>query len=135
MGDPASAFGLYVSSIEGQPVARFGSGGVMIGAERDLNDRRVVRYTPDVVVAISHEEARKYAREYRRAIDDGSLKLRTAAEWATQNPPPAPAATPAPETPKTSTEAGAPLPTSLKADDPPEAPKDHARHAHHESRR
>ncbi len=134
MGDPASAFGLFVSSIEGQPVARFGSGGVMIGAERDLTDRTLVHYTPEVVVAISREEARKYAREYRRAIDSGSLKVRTAAEWMTQNPPPAPAALPAPQTPETSTEAGAPLPTSLKADDPPE-PKDHARHAHHESRR
>lgn len=110
----SAAFGLFVSSIEGQPVARFGSD-VMIGAERDLADRRVVRYTPDLVVAIPHEEARRYAREYRRAIDDGSLSVRTAAEWMTQNPD------------RSDSPRQARLSTPPTADDPPdkdEAPTD-----------
>ena len=102
---------LYLSSVAGLPSARFGSR-VLIGAERDLIDPTEIRYTPEVIVAIPTSEVAKYAREYRRAIADGSVRERTEAEWrAQQTPSPAP------------TEAGAPLqPTA----DPP--PEDEAAH-------
>jgi hypothetical protein len=158
--DPSFGFGLFVSSVEGQPVSRFGGGGVMIGASRDLSDRKLVHYTPEIIVGIPHEEARKYAREYRRAISDGSLKERTAAEWAAQNDLPAepapepvlepePAAEPDPEpdsdpviarspepetTRKDFTMRQARLSTPMKADDLPD--KDEApSNADHQSRR
>lgn len=146
--DPSSAFGLFVSSVEGQPVSRFGGGGVMIGASRDLSDRKLVHYSPDVIVAIPHEEARKYAREYRRAISDGSLRERTAAEWAAQNAASDPAPVDAAEPEPTPDPPSEPEPLTTRkdftmrqarlspttADDPPD--KDEAPdHAHHESRR
>jgi hypothetical protein len=104
-------------------VTRFGSD-VMIGAERDLVDRKLVRYTPEVVVAIPSEEARRYAREYRRAITDGSLTVRTAAEWITQNPD---------RTRETISPRQARLSQPVTADDPPD--KDEAQDASYESRR
>jgi hypothetical protein len=131
----------------------------MIGAERDLVDRKLVRYTPEVVVAIPSEEARRYAREYRRAITDGSLKIRTAAEWSAANAPaappepepeppapgdepepeePAPAPEPEPEpepltTRKSYSTRQARLSQPVTADEPPD--KDEAPDANYESRR
>jgi hypothetical protein len=86
MGDPADAFGLFVSCVEGQPVTRFGTR-VLIGAARDLTQPRKVNYDPKLIVAIPATEARRYHREYRRAIANGSLTERTAAEWREQNKP------------------------------------------------
>jgi hypothetical protein len=97
----------------------------MIGAERDLTDRKLVRYFPELVVAIPRDEARKYAREYRRAIADGSLEERTAAEWTAQNP--------TPTTYDSHHPRQARLSTPVTADEPPD--KDEAADAHYESRR
>ncbi len=83
MGDRGEAFGLFVSCVEGQPVTRFGSK-VLIGADRDPANRRKVRYNPKQIVALPHEEATRYAREYARAIEDGSLTQHTADEWLEQ---------------------------------------------------
>jgi hypothetical protein len=85
----ADVFGLFVSSVQGQPVSRFGtagagSGGVLIGATRNPAEPRKIIYDPAVVVGIPHAEALKYAREYQRAVSDGSLTLRTAAAWTEQ---------------------------------------------------
>lgn len=77
------AFGLFVSCVEGQPVARFGSK-VLIGADRDPENPRKIRYRTKEIVAIPVAEASRYCREYARAIEDESLKARTAAEWSEQ---------------------------------------------------
>jgi hypothetical protein len=83
MSDPSDAFGLFVSCVEGQPVPRFGTK-VLIGAVRDPEERRKIRYNTKAITAIPVVEARKYAREYQRAIADGSLTERTAAQWIEQ---------------------------------------------------
>ena len=108
----AEQFGLYLSCVDGAPVARYGTS-VLIGAERDAADRTVIHYHPEVVVAIPTDEARRYAREYRRAIADGSVKERTAADWQHNQ----------------IEEAGAPR-SKLTADEPPE---DEAAHGDSES--
>ncbi len=120
MGKPSEAFGLFVSCVEGQPVSRFGTK-VLIGAERDASVRGKIRYRTKEIVAIPHDEALKYSREYRRAIDDGSLVARTADEWSQQQ--------------QQITEVGAPR-EKLKAwaQSPPSAAKD-ADHGDHEGRR
>jgi hypothetical protein len=82
----ADVFGLFVSSVDGQPVSRFGVGTrVLIGAAHDPAEPRKILYDPKAIVGIPHAEAQKYAREYRRAISDGSLTVRTAAQWNEQN--------------------------------------------------
>jgi hypothetical protein len=155
MADLSEGFGLFLSSIQGQPVARFGST-VMIGAERDLIDRKAIRYMPELVVAIPTAEARRYAREYRRAIDNGSVTVRTADDWIAQQAPPEPtpaepaepepaeqlpgfhmsrpsrsASTlpPSPSDFPPSSEAGAPLQS------PADTPDDEVAHGHSESSR
>lgn len=83
MGDRADAFGLFVSSVEGSPVTRYGSS-VLIGAERNPDEPRKIVYHPDAVIAIPHDEAQRYAREYRRLIAEGALVERTADDWRSQ---------------------------------------------------
>ena len=73
-------FGLFVSCVQGQPVTRFGTK-VLIGADRDPENRRKVRYRTKEVVAIPRSEATRYAREYARAIAEGELKERTESDW------------------------------------------------------
>lgn len=82
MGE-ADVFGLFVSSVEGHPVSRFGSK-VLIGADRDPVLRNKIRYTPKLIVGIPTAEAIKYAREYSRAIADGSLSARKESDWYEQ---------------------------------------------------
>jgi len=69
---------VYVSAIEGHLVTRFPSlaqpVAQYIGATRQ--GKKIV-WSPDQVVAIPDQEWRKYRREYRRAVADGSLKMRT----------------------------------------------------------
>jgi hypothetical protein len=79
----ASAFGLFVSSVEGKPVMRFGTK-VLIGAERDPEQPRKIRYNTKAIVAIPHDEAHRHAREYGRLIADGELVEHTADEWSRQ---------------------------------------------------
>lgn len=87
MGDPADTFGLFLSSVEGQPVHRFGTNfgtKVLIGADADPENPKKIRYRTDDVIAIPHAEALRYAREYGRLIADGALVERSADDWAFQ---------------------------------------------------
>ena len=83
MGGDGDAFGLFVSCVPGNPVTRHGTK-ILIGADRDPNDRRKIRYREKQIVAIPHGEALKYAREYRRSIADGSLVEHTKEQWLAQ---------------------------------------------------
>jgi hypothetical protein len=83
--------GLFVSSVPGHVVTRFGSTrvvngvpspGLLIGAERDPRNPSEVTWFPDQIVCIPEPEATAYRREYARAVRDGSLRLRTEAEYA-----------------------------------------------------
>lgn len=80
----AESFGLFVSSVEGQPVTRFGSR-VLIGADRDPQHPNKILYRTQEIIAIPRDEAEKYAREYARLIADESLVVRTADEWTQQS--------------------------------------------------
>ena len=80
---PADAFGLFVSSVDGSPVTRFGST-VLIGADRDPTKPNKIRYRTEEIIAIPRDEAEKYAREYARLIADGALVAHTADEWSNQ---------------------------------------------------
>lgn len=82
--------GLYVSSVEGHLVTRFGttqriggvpSPGLLIGAERDRTDPTKVVWDESKIVHIPEAEASAYAREYARAIREGALHKRTEAEF------------------------------------------------------
>ena len=102
-------FGLYVSSVEGQPVSRFGTK-VLIGAERDPETRNKIRYRTKDVVGIPTEEANRYAREYARLIADGALIERTADDYQQQQ--------------QQRSEAGAPRQKLMRAGQhPPDQPK------------
>jgi hypothetical protein len=79
----AEAFGLFVSSVEGQPCSRLGSK-VLIGADRDADNPRKIRYRTKEIVAIPRDEATRYAREYARLIQDEALVAHTADEWSNQ---------------------------------------------------
>lgn len=77
------AFGLFVSSVEGRPVARFGTK-TLIGAERDPSKPRKIVYRTKDIVPIPVDEAERYSREYGRLIADGDLVKHTADEWTKQ---------------------------------------------------
>jgi|SRR6187551_177323 len=79
-----ASFALFVSCVEGSLVTRYGTR-TFIGAERRTLEPNVVDYHPEQIVAIPHDEFRKYRREYTRALRDGSLVQRTADEWQRQN--------------------------------------------------
>jgi len=49
-----------------------------IGATR--KDKKIT-WDTNAIVAISEDEWKKFRREYRRAVDDGALKVRTEAEY------------------------------------------------------
>lgn len=83
MADPRALFGLFVSCVVGQPVTRYGTG-TMIGASRTKDDPTVVQYDPTLIVGIPHAELSKHRRAYDRAIQNGSLSVRTAAEYSAQ---------------------------------------------------
>lgn len=91
---PESPFALFVSSVPGHLVSRYGSGGARaaepLGAERDAQG--VVTWHPEQVLALSHAELARFGREYRRALARGSLSARTEAEYrafvAAQDAPP-----------------------------------------------
>lgn len=78
------AFALFVSCVEGSLVTRYGTR-TFIGAERRALEPKVVDYHPEQVVAIPHDEFRKYRREYLRVMREGSLVERTELEWREQN--------------------------------------------------
>jgi hypothetical protein len=87
MGDPADTYGLFVSSVEGQPVHRFGTK-VLIGADADPAEPRKIRYRTGDIVAIPHAEALRFAREYGRLIEEGALVSRSADDWRKQQTQP-----------------------------------------------
>ena len=85
--------GLFVSSVEGHAVTRYGttryargipSPGLLIGAERDPREPTKITWFPNVIVHIPENEVASYSREYARAIREGALKKRTEAEYAQQ---------------------------------------------------
>jgi len=119
MGE-AGGFGLYVSCVDGKPVARFGTK-ILIGADRDAVERKKIRYRSKEIVAIPEGEARRYAREYARAIQEGELVARTADEWQAQQ--------------KQLEEVGAPRSKLKTAVDPPAPAEEDTPDADHESSR
>ena len=89
--DP-SPFALFLScNPDGGLVARYGTR-TFLGADRDATNPSRVKYYPERVVAVSVAEYRRFRREYNRAMTNGSVVRRTAAEWIEQNKPPEPAA-------------------------------------------
>lgn len=84
MPKAATGFALFVSSVDGQPVARWGSR-TLIGASRSAATPTVVDYDTELVVAIPEDEYRKFSREYDRALGNGSLKRRDEKAWLAQN--------------------------------------------------
>lgn len=77
-------FVLFVSSVEGYAVTRYGSGtpsrrATLIGAQR-VPGRGIVWDTREVV-ALTEDELRQYSKEYRGAIADKALRQRTEADW------------------------------------------------------
>jgi Na+/glutamate symporter len=83
MAEPHATFGLFVSCVDGKPVTRFGTG-TMIGATRSKATPDVVNYDPTQIVGIPHAEYDRHLRSYERAISNGSLRSRTAAEYRAQ---------------------------------------------------
>jgi hypothetical protein len=92
MADPAPAFALFVSSVAGMPVTRFGTR-TLIGAARRHLEPTIVDYTPELIVPLPADEYARYRREYNRALANGSLRRRSAEDWRAQNTP----VTPTPE--------------------------------------
>lgn len=72
---------VFVSSVKGKLVTRFPSlrqpVAQYIGATRKGKE---IVWNPEAVVAIPLQEWNKYRREYRRALEQGSLKKRTEAD-------------------------------------------------------
>ena len=102
----ADRFGLFVSCVDGQPVTRYGTR-TLIGAQRNAREPTRIDYRPDQVVALTHAECAKYRHEYDRALSNGSLVRRTAADWLAYCA--APAAAPVKPEPEPTT-AGTPSP-------------------------
>lgn len=80
-------FALFVSSVEGHAVARFGTGAptrsnAFIGATRSIEDPTQIEWRTDEVVPITEAEYRDFRREYDGAIAAGSLVKRTENDYA-----------------------------------------------------
>lgn len=91
----APQFTLFVSSVEGKTVFRYGTR-QLIGAKRahvpPLTDKERPEDRPAItvwntarIVPITAQEAARYCKEYGREFRDGALKERTEAEWKAQN--------------------------------------------------
>ncbi|AUX31927.1 MULTISPECIES: hypothetical protein [Sorangium] len=75
-------FALFVSSVEGSLVSRFGTGrGSYIGATRDIKDPTLITWDVNRIIPIPASEYARFRRAYDKAIKDGSLKLRTREEY------------------------------------------------------
>ena len=80
---PGSPFVLFVSSIEGHLVQRYGlAPHNPIGARYD--DKGAPVWELDHVAALSAGEVAQYGHLYERAIREGALKRRSAIEWDAQ---------------------------------------------------
>lgn len=85
MADAAARFALFVSCNEAAgPVTRFGTR-TIIGGARNAKDPTRVEFTPELVVAIPHDEYNRYRREYDRALSNKSLVRRSVKQWRQQN--------------------------------------------------
>jgi hypothetical protein len=86
---------LFVScNPEAGPVARFAATVLpgptpYIGAVIDPSVEGNIRYNPDEIVMVPGSEYRLFSKEYRRALADRALRLRTRAEWEQQLAAPA----------------------------------------------
>lgn len=75
-------FAIYVSSVKGHAVPRFGApAGTYLGARRI---GKQLEWDEERIVAIPADEYRRYRAEYDGAIADGSLKPRSADDYAKQ---------------------------------------------------
>jgi hypothetical protein len=80
MAAAASPFAFFVSSVEGHVVPRYGSRTPSnIGVTRTADGWA---WDTASIEGITHVEAQLYRREYARAFENKSLKLRTADEFA-----------------------------------------------------
>lgn len=79
---PSSHFARFVSSVPGHLVTRYGSS-EYVGARRDPKTREL-SWQPEAVVALTQHELDRFSREYDRALKDGALVARTAAEYDEQ---------------------------------------------------
>jgi hypothetical protein len=75
---------LYVSSVPGRLVFRFGTS-VLIGATRSPENPKQVSWDADKVVRIPAAEARQYAREYAGAFERGDLQKRSRPKGSAPN--------------------------------------------------
>lgn len=81
---PELTFALFVSSVEGRTVSRFGTATArqaneLIGARRSPGGPIV--WDPEEVVALPVREVEAFAKEYRDAIAEGSLRKRIEADY------------------------------------------------------
>jgi len=87
---PVDADDLFVSCVPGRgAVARYAGTETpgkapMIGAVIDTSVEGNIRYIPDHVEFIPGAEYRKYSKEYRRALADRALRMRTREEFEAQ---------------------------------------------------
>jgi hypothetical protein len=100
-------FALYVSSMEGHLVTRYGAGArgapSYIGARREAGDPTQIVWDPELVVALTADEVARHRLEYERELDAKALRRRTEAEFIAQveretapaAPPPAAPSSPA----------------------------------------
>ena len=76
---------MYVSSVEGHVVSRYGSGKAAGRRDSFIGARRLdgggYEWDTEVIVALTHAEIARYRGEYRRAIKNGALKERTVADY------------------------------------------------------
>jgi hypothetical protein len=75
---------LYVSSVAGRLVPRFGAGGSYLGAERDPKNASAIKWYPERVLPITAPEFQRFRREYDQAIEDGDLSLRSEDDFNAQ---------------------------------------------------
>jgi hypothetical protein len=78
MGDSPQP--LFVSSVEGHHVTRYGTG-TLIGAEVDLQHPGNLRFDTAKVVMIPAAEYAAHKREYDHLLETGSLERRTPGEY------------------------------------------------------
>src|SRR5262249_17517692 len=81
-------FALYVSSVAGKLVSRYGAGGrgapSYIGARRAAAEPTTIIWDPELVVALTVTEVARFSREYERALTAKALTKRTRDEWLAQ---------------------------------------------------
>jgi len=72
----------YFRSVEGKVVPRYGTA-IFIGVKRDKVQGWV--WNTDLVVRIPESETTRYLREYRRALEDGSMTECARVDYEAQN--------------------------------------------------